>query len=75
MKRISEMNIEELSDLNKETLSAAELHEIEEHELVTSFENIGFDGNQGELYRIDITLVNGSRIDVYGDIDDIRNNW
>lgn len=38
MKRISEMNIEELSDLNKETLSAAELHEIEEHELVTSLD-------------------------------------
>lgn len=56
MKNISVMEYEELLDLDGEVLSAGEIEQLEEHELVTWFENLGESSDHKNCYWYDVQI-------------------
>ena len=56
MKNISAMEYEELLKLNGAVLSIEEMDQLEEHELVTWFENLGSSANHNDCYWYDVQI-------------------
>ena len=53
---ISKMGYDELFKLNNEILTVEEMEQLEEHELVTWFENLGESGNKSGCYWYDVQI-------------------
>lgn len=64
-KEITNMNLEELLELDNEILTEKDLEELEESELVKDFESLGTSGQHPNCTWYSVTLINDETIDVY----------
>ena len=72
MRNIAEMDYDELMKLNNEILTEDELNQLEEHELVTWIEKLGYSGEHIDCYWFEVQIKhpqweneNSNSIEVY----------